>query len=105
MARRTTVTFEDHDERVIASVSNPDRAEWAALVDAAAEKGIILKPGASEAAIIRALVHAGADALRERALERGYAELANLWPDVHDAAETRERRRRYAHRVDRVADA
>ncbi|MGH3889487.1 MAG: hypothetical protein ACRDSZ_23485 [Pseudonocardiaceae bacterium] len=104
MTKRTTVTFDDHDQGVIASASNPDRAEWAVLVEAAAAKGITLKPGASEAAIIRALVHAGADALRERALERGYAELADLWPDVHDAAETRERRRRYAHRVERVAD-
>lgn len=105
MAKRTTVTFDEHDQGAIASVSNPERAEWAALVEAAAEKGITLKPGASEASIIRALVHAGADALRERALERGYAKLAQLWPDVHDAAETRERRRRYAHRVDRLADA
>ena len=32
----------------------------------------------------------------------GYAELADLWPDVHAAAETRERRHRYAHRADRV---
>ncbi len=105
MTRRTTVTFDDHDQGVIASVSNPDRAEWAVLVEAAAEKGISLKPGASEAAIIRALVHAGADALRERALERGYAQLADLWPEVHDDAESRERRRRYAHRIDRIAEA
>jgi hypothetical protein len=105
MTKRTTVTFDEHDQGAIASVSNPERAEWAALVEAATEKGITLKPGASEASIIRVLVHAGADALRERALERGYAELADLWPDVHDAAETRERHRRYAHRVDRVADA
>jgi len=105
MAKRTTVTFDDHDQGAIASVSDPERAEWAALVEAAAGKGITVKPGASQATIIRALIHAGADALRERALERGYAELAVLWPEVHDAAETRERRRRYAHRVDRVADA
>ncbi|MGQ0718911.1 MAG: hypothetical protein ACT4NP_16675 [Pseudonocardiales bacterium] len=105
MVKRTTVTFDDQDQRAVASVSNPDGAEWAALVESAAEKGITLKRGASEAAIIRALVHAGAEALRERALERGYAELADLWPDVHDAAEARERRRRYADRVDRIADA
>lgn len=86
-------------------MSDPDGAECAALVEAAAEQEITLKPGASEAAIIRALVHAGAGVLRERALERGYAELAGLWPDVHDAAEARERRHRYAHRVDCVAEA
>jgi hypothetical protein len=74
-------------------------------VEAAADKGIIVRPGASEATIIRALVHAGADALRERALERGYTELTEIWPEVHDAEETRERRRRYADRVDRVMDA
>jgi hypothetical protein len=105
MTKRTTVTFDDRDEAAIASVSDPERAEWALLVQVAAEAGITLKPGGSEAAIIRILLHAGVDALRERALERGYAELADLWPEVHDAAETRERRRRYAQRVDRVADA
>jgi len=105
MAKRTTITFDDHDQRAITSFSNPERAEWAALMEVAAGQGITLKPGASEATVIRVLLHAGADALRERTLERGYAELADLWPDVHDAAETRERRRRYAHRVDRVADA
>jgi hypothetical protein len=104
MPRRTTVTFDERDQGVIDSISDPDRAEWAALVETAAAKGITLKPGASEAAIIRALIHAAADALQERALERGYAELAELWPDVHDSAEIRERRRRYAERVDRVTD-
>ncbi len=105
MTKRTTVTFDDHDQGAIAAVSDPERAEWAALVEAAAEKGIIVKPGVSEATIIRALVHAGADALRERALARGYAELAEMWPEVHDAEETRERHHRYAERVDRVTDA
>lgn len=105
MVKRTTVTFDERDQGAIASVSDPDRAEWTALVEAAAEKGIAVKPGASEATIIRALVHAGADALRERALESGYAELADLWPELHDTEETRERRRRYAERVDRVTEA
>ncbi|MGQ0775854.1 MAG: hypothetical protein ACT4NY_15785 [Pseudonocardiales bacterium] len=105
MTKQTTVAFDDRDQEAIASVSDPDRAEWAALVEAAAAKGITVTPGASEATIIRTLVHAGVDALRERALECGYHELAELWPEVHDDAETRERRRRYAQRVDRVADA
>jgi len=48
-------------------------ARWRAALT---EKGIIVKPGVSEATIIRALVHAGADALRERALVRGYEEFA-----------------------------
>ena len=57
MKKRTTVTFDDHDQGAIASVSDPDRAEWAALVDAAADKGIIVRPGASEATIILSLIH------------------------------------------------
>jgi len=28
-----------------------------------------------------------------------------MWPEVHDADDARERRRRYAERVDRVTDA
>jgi len=34
MTKRTTVTFDDHDQGALASVSDPQRAEWAALVEA-----------------------------------------------------------------------
>lgn len=44
-------------------------------------------------------MNAGADALRERALVRGYEEFAEMWPEVHDADDARERRRRYAEHV------
>jgi hypothetical protein len=44
MTKRTTVTLDDRDQGAIASVGNPDRAEWAVLVEAAAEKGITRKP-------------------------------------------------------------
>lgn len=63
--------------------------------------GITVKPGVSEATIIRALLHAGAQALRERAMELGYQQLAEMWSEVHDRDEARERRRRYAERADK----
>ncbi|HEX5495793.1 MAG TPA: hypothetical protein VFX70_14575 [Mycobacteriales bacterium] len=38
----------------------------------------------------------------ERALDRGYRQLAEMYSDVQDADEARARRRRYADRVDRA---
>jgi hypothetical protein len=37
----------------------------------------------------------------EIALERGYAQLAEIWNEIHDAAEARARRLRYAEGHDR----
>jgi len=48
------------------------------------------------------LIAAGAAAVREQALERGYQQLAELYDEAHDAEEKVARRRRYAERVDRV---
>ena len=70
------------------------------LVDAARALGI--GPGASEATIIRALMAAGAAAVREQALERGYQQMAAVYAEIHDAEEEAELRRRYAERVDRM---
>jgi hypothetical protein len=102
MTKRTTVTLDERDEQTLATFADPERAEWKALVEIAATLGITVKPGSSEAVIIRALLQAGAKMVQEEALERGYAELAEIWPEVHDADEARARRRRYAERVDRV---
>jgi hypothetical protein len=72
------------------------------LVDAARALGIAVGPGASEATIIRALMAAGAAAMREQALERGYQQLAEVYAEAHDADEKAARRRRYVERVDRL---
>jgi hypothetical protein len=52
----------------------------------------------SEAAVLRILARAGAAALREQALEQGYAKLAATNDSDHE--ERRARRDRYAERVD-----
>ena len=105
MTKRTTVTLDDADQQVIERFADPDRAEWTELVGSATRHGLTVKPGASEGTVIRALLRAGADALREAALGRGYAQLAEHWDEVHDADEAAERRRRYAQRVDRLTQA
>lgn len=102
MTKRTTVTLDERDERTLSTFTDPDRAEWKALVRIAAELGITLRPGSSEATVIRVLLQAGAQAVQEQALERGYAQLAEIWDEVHDADEAKARHRRYADRVDRV---
>jgi len=102
MAKRTTMTMDDLDEQAIATVRDVEGPEWTILKKLAAEHGMVLAEGASEAMIIRALLRVGADVVRERALALGYEQLAQMWSEVHDVGEARERRRRYAERVDRV---
>lgn len=102
MARRTTLTLTDADETVLESFADPDRAEHAALVAWAAEHGESLSR--AEAAVLRLLLRAGAEALREKALEVGYAQLAASRTD-QDRAESRARRERYAERTDREMSA
>jgi hypothetical protein len=102
MAKRITVTLTDQDERTVRTFADPGRPEGALLAEAAPELGVTLGPGATEATVIRALIAAGAAALREQALERGYPQLAEIYDEVHDADEAAYRRRRYAERVDRA---
>ncbi len=102
MSKRTTVTLTDQDEQTVRTFADPERPEGALLIEAARDLGIPLGPGASEATVIRALIAAGAAAMREQALERGYQQLAEIYDEVHDADEAAARRRRYAERVDRV---
>jgi len=99
MSKRTTVSLSDHDLKVLEAVSDPTRPEAASLRVIAEELGVEIRDR-SESALIRALLAAGAAAVQQRALERGYQELAEIYPEVHDTAEASERRRRYARRVD-----
>jgi hypothetical protein len=101
MSKRTTLTLTDEDEETLRRFRDPDRPEGAMLVEMAGQLGIVVE-GASEATVIRALMAAGAAAVREQALERGYQQLAELYEEAHDAEEKVARRRRYAERVDRV---
>jgi hypothetical protein len=99
MGKRTTVTLTESELEGLAAVTDPARPESASFRALAAEIGVEIRDG-SESALIRALLAVGAAAVRQRALERGYQELAAIYPEVHDAPEAAERRRRYARRVD-----
>jgi len=100
MSRRITVTLAGTDESSVSVFSNPQRSEHAALVSWAAQRGFMGL--GSEASVIRALVQAGAEALQEDALDRGYAELAAM-SDPAEQAERRAIRDRYVERTERLA--
>lgn len=104
MNKRTTVTLSAREQDVLKALADPTRPEGASLRAIADELGVEIRDR-SESALIRALIAAGAAVVRERALECGYQELADIYPEVHDIPEARERRRRYARRVDASMDA
>lgn len=72
--KRITVTLEGAEQATLSTFADPERAEHAALQAWAEERGLPLK--LSEAGIVRVLLRAGAEALKEKAVERGYARLA-----------------------------
>lgn len=96
-ARRVSVSLDDADEAVLGVFADPARAEHASLEAWASRHGTSVR-NSSEAAVIRLLARAGAEALLERALEDGYDKLAAA--DA-ERAERRALRGRYADRVDR----
>lgn len=69
------MTLDAPGQQVIEVFADPSRPEHAALVAWASQRGLNVMD-ASDATIVRMLVRAGAEALRERALDAGYAKLA-----------------------------
>jgi len=57
----------------------------------------------SEAAAIRALLQAGAEALAEEVLDAGYAELAQVYGGAAERGERRTARDRYVARAEATA--
>jgi hypothetical protein len=104
MPRRLSVTLESEDEKVVAAFSAPSTLEHAILLDWARERGIDAERIGSDASLLRMLIRAGADALYERALDKGYAGLAMSLSKV-DEDERREARRRYTERTERAHSA
>ena len=96
--RRITVSLESADEALLDAFTAPDRPEHVTLEAWAAEHDMPVRDS-SESAIMRILVRVGAAALREQALERGYAILAEDTAD-NDRAERLARRARYAGHKD-----
>jgi len=67
MSKRLSLTLEHDDETAVEPFTHVDSPEYAALV---AHIGAV---GKSDAAVLRALIRVGADALRDRVMEEGYA--------------------------------
>src|SRR5215472_8245370 len=73
--RRVSVTLDGPDQQAIEPFVDPSRPEHAILEAWALQHGLSLRDD-SDAAVLRTLVRAGAEALRDRALEDGYDRLA-----------------------------
>ena len=89
MGKRTSLTLERADEEIVAPFTH-DSAEREAL--SALDPGVNLD---SEAAVLRALIRVGADAVRDMLLEAGYAQMAEEHRS-HDAERQVLRQRRTA---------
>ncbi|HZI98395.1 MAG TPA: hypothetical protein VFD41_12800 [Actinomycetales bacterium] len=94
MTKRLSVTLSDDDEVALAAFSSG--AGRMTLRAWAAERGLSLGRSPSEAALLRVLVRAGAEALQVQGLDAGYAALAAEL----SSSDTREARRRYVARTD-----
>jgi hypothetical protein len=98
MAKRLSVILTDRDERVLGpfidadSVAHHALERWAVLHD--------LSAPTSEAATIRALLQAGAEALSDEVLDEGYAELAETFNAAGPRTERRASRDRYVSRTE-----
>ncbi|KZF09148.1 hypothetical protein A2J03_03115 [Rhodococcus sp. EPR-157] len=73
--KRLPVTLDSEDQAEVAVFSDPNRLESAILREWAQQNHITVRDN-SESGIVRALLRAGAESLREKALETGYAALA-----------------------------
>jgi hypothetical protein len=73
--KRISVTLDAPDQQAIEAFVDASRPEHATLEAWASQHGITVRD-ASDSAILRTLVRAGAEALREKALEDGYERLA-----------------------------
>lgn len=74
-SRRISVTLDYSDQQAVEVFVDPTRPEHAALWAWAFEHGLSIRDD-SDAAVLRTLVRAGAEALRTKALEQGYEKLA-----------------------------
>lgn len=94
--------MEAEDEQAVSTFTEAQTREHAALVEWVTARETGRGRLTSEAAVVRALLRAGVEALRERALEAGYADLvASRTED--EAGQTRAARDRYVDRTERVA--
>ncbi|QQZ18712.1 MULTISPECIES: hypothetical protein [Rhodococcus] len=96
--KRLPVTLDSEDQAELAVFGDPERLESDILKRWAQQHHITVRDN-SESGIARALLRAGAESLREKALEAGYARLAE--EQAESGEDRRAHRERYANRVDR----
>ncbi|MET9260945.1 hypothetical protein [Amycolatopsis sp. NPDC004079] len=89
--RRVSVTLDLPDQQAVDLFADPARPEHATLEAWAEARGLVMRDD-SDSAVVRTLLRAGAEALREKALEEGYERLAASREDT--AKERRGRRDR-----------
>ncbi|MCV7145610.1 hypothetical protein AWC22_25110 [Mycobacterium riyadhense] len=93
-----SLILKDTDEAVVAPYLTEGSASFEVLRQWARQRGEgDIK---SEAGALRALLQAGAEALRERVLDAGYAQLAAEFNSEPARAERQAARDRYAHRTE-----
>lgn len=97
MSKRVSLILKDADEAVLAPYLSDGTAEMAAVQSWAQRHGITVT---SEAAVLRVLLQAGAEAIRESVLASAYADLAEEFNAPEPEAERRAARGRYAERTD-----
>jgi hypothetical protein len=91
--KRLPVTLEQSDEQAIESFRAAERPDGAMLRAWANEHGFRLPADPSESAVVRLLARAGAEALHQRAIEAGYAKLAEQNAEDRASAQARRDRR------------
>ncbi|WP_225345681.1 MULTISPECIES: hypothetical protein [Mycobacteriaceae] len=98
MSKRVSLILKDADEAAIAPYLSEGSASFEVLRQWANKHGE--KDIKSEAAALRALLQAGAEALREQVLDTGYAQLAEEFNNEPAHTERRAARDRYARRTE-----
>ncbi|MDO3014607.1 hypothetical protein P5V34_11475 [Mycobacteroides abscessus subsp. abscessus] len=98
MSKRVSLILKDADEAVIAPYLDETSLSFAVLRQWGSQHGETdIK---SEAGALRALLQAGAEALREHVLDAGYAGLAAEFNDGPANAERKAARDRYTRRTE-----
>ncbi len=105
MSKRLSLSLEPADEAAVAAFSDRDTLEHRALLEWAKAHDLDLALVRSDASLMRVLLRAGAETLRERALNEGYAQMArDQAGDVTEVSEGRRLRQWYALRTDSAFD-